>query len=77
MTEYDTFVKKLEELPQGKEIELHVRDLTPGRNKYLVRRVKGVVSSEPLDKGETLWLRFHTGYRHPQPWGIKITAELD
>lgn len=77
MMEYDTFVKSLEELTQGKEIELYVRDLTPGRNKYLVRHVKGVVSNVPLPQSQTLWLRFHTGYKHPQPWGIKITEELD
>ena len=75
--EYDTFVKSLEELPQGKEIELFVRELAPGRNKYLVRKVKGVVSSASVPQGRTLWLRFHTGYRHPQPWNIKITAELE
>lgn len=75
--EYDTYVKTLEELPQGKEVDLYVRDLSPGQHKYIVRHVKGVVSSSRTPQGNTLWLRFHTGYRHPQPWSIKVTAELD
>lgn len=75
--EYDTFVRSLAELPQGQEVELYVRDLAPGRHKYQVRRVKGVVSNKAVPQGDTLWLRFHTGHRHPQPWAIKITAKLD
>lgn len=75
--EYDTFVRSLEELPQGQEVELYVRDLSHGQHKYQVRRVKGVVSTKAVPPADTLWLRFHTGYRHPQPWAIKITAELE
>ncbi|MBI4287944.1 MAG: phenylphosphate carboxylase subunit gamma [Chloroflexi bacterium] len=75
--EYDTFVKSLDELPQGKDVDLYLRDLSPGRYKYIVRHVRGVVSGRATPGGDTLWLRFHTGYRHPQPWSIKITEELD
>jgi hypothetical protein len=78
MIEYDTFVNELEEIPRGQEIELFVRDLTPGPRKYGAKHVKAVVASsgEQLPGGELLWLRFMTGVKYPEPWRIKIVAEI-
>jgi hypothetical protein len=78
MMEYDTFVNTLQEISQGQEIELFVRDLTPGPRKYGAKHVKAVVSSsgEQLPDAESLWLRFMTGVKHPEPWRIKIIAEI-
>ena len=78
MTQYDTYVNTLEEIPQGQEVELFVRDLTPGPSKYSAKHVKALVSSsaEQLPEGELLWLRFMTGVKHPEAWRIKIIAEI-
>ncbi len=76
--EFDTFVENLQELPDGQECRLTIRDLTPGRRKYENRYVRALVSSSPerLPDGDTLWLRFSTGFLYPQPWAIKVVEEL-
>lgn len=76
--EYDTFVEALDELPQGKEVALAIRDLTPGPRKYDSRYVRAVVSSNPQDlpDGDTLWIRLQLGTVHPQPWAIKVLESL-
>jgi phenylphosphate carboxylase gamma subunit len=75
---YDTFVRSLKELPEGQEVELLIRDLTPGMHKYDSRYVRAIISSSPekLPTGDILWLRLERGTLHPQPWTIKITEEL-
>ncbi len=77
--EYVTFVASPKGLPEGEEIRLTIRDLTPGRQKYDARNVKAIVSSsaEQLPEGDILWLRSPVGVLSPQPWAIKITAELE
>lgn len=76
--EYDTFVGSLDELAQGQEIELFIRDLTPGPRKYDNKHVKAIVSSaaNQLPEADILRLRFKTGVVHPEPWRIKIVSEL-
>ncbi len=78
--EYLTFVESLKDLPDGKEVELTIKDLTPAdrRYKYDARYVKALVSSDAkkIPGADTLWVRFRMGVLHPQPYGIKITKEL-
>ena len=76
--EYQSFVRNPENLPEGQEIELTIKALTPGRQKYDARIVKAIVSSSPdkLPGGDILWLRSLVGVLHPQPWAIKIMQEL-
>ena len=77
--EYDTFVYKLDELPDGDECRIVVRDLAPGQRKYNSICVKAVVSSssERLPDGDTLWIRTELGRRYEPPWKIKIIEQLD
>lgn len=76
--EYDTFIESLKDLPEGQEINLTIRDLTPGPRKYDSRWVKAIVTSNSakLTDGDVLWLRFPKGMVHPQPWAINILEEL-
>lgn len=76
--EYLTFVRNLDELLEGEEVELVVKDLSPGQRKYEARHVKAVVSRSPqsMPGADTLRIRFSTGLLHPQPWVIRIVAEL-
>lgn len=76
--EYDTFVKSFDELPQGREVGLRVRDLTPGLRKYDSCWVKALVSSssKELPESDVLWLRSPIGFLYPTPWAIKIIAVL-
>ena len=77
-TEYATFVSDPKVLPEGQEIKLAIKDLTPGPRKYDCRIVKAIVSSSPdrIPGGDVLWLRSLVGALFPQPWAIKIVEEL-
>lgn len=76
--EYEAFIKDIDQLTDGAEVELNIKDLTPGPRKYDSRLVKAVLFSSPeqLPQGDTLWLRSYGGIRHTKPWTMKITQEL-
>lgn len=74
--EYQTFVGSPGELALGKEIELIIRDLTPGSKKYKGHRVRAIVMDKPSPESDTLWLRHRTGVKHAMPFFIKIIQEL-
>ena len=76
--EYSTFVSNPELLPEGKEIKLAIKDLTPGPRKYDCRIFKAIVSSSPdgIEGGDVLWLNSLVGVRFPEPWSINIVEEL-
>lgn len=75
--EYDTFIMKNEELPDGRECYLAIRDLTAGKRKYQTLFVKALVSSsaEQLPDGDTMWVRTELGRLHKEPWKIKIIEQ--
>ncbi len=77
--EYDTFVCGNDQLPHGKECQILIRDLTPGKYKYQSFHVKAIVSSstEQLEGGDTLWVRTELGRLDQQPWKIKIIEEVE
>ena len=73
--EYDTFVERLPDLEENKQIELVIRDCET----YEARRVKAVVASskDKLSEGDVLWVRALRGQKlTKEPWYIRITAEL-
>ena len=77
--EYDTFIDDPEALPQGKEVELLIRDMNPGVEKYTTKRVLSIVSEDiqSLPGGDILWIRWTRGGLRPKPWAIKIVRELE
>ena len=76
--EYLTWVRELKDLPEGEEIQLTIRDLSPGRRKYEARNVKAILfsSHESLPKGDLLRFRSPVGALLPDTWFIKITEDL-
>lgn len=74
-----TFVRDLSELVEDREATIAIRDLSPGPRKYDCKIVKAILASSPdkLPEGDILWIRSWTGVLHPEPWAIKIVAELD
>jgi hypothetical protein len=76
--DYLTIVRNMNELKDGKESEMYVKDLSPGKYKYSCRAVKAMISSAPesLPGADKLWVRYETGVTRPKPWAIKVTAEL-
>ena len=70
-------IESLEDLETGKEIELVIKDLTPGRYKYESRYVRARVGTpQQLPGGDVLWVRFQHGQLQPQRYAIQITEEL-
>lgn len=76
--EFLTFVRSIEDLPEGKEAKLLIKDLTPGQRKYDGRYVKAILSRNPeqFEQGDKLWIRSKTGYLYPKAWAIRIIEEL-
>lgn len=75
--QYDIYVDNLSDLSLGKEVDLTVRDLTPGTHKYTSKYVKAVVGTEEnLPEGDVLFIRYQRGIVDPQPLRIKITEDL-
>ncbi|MDP2646695.1 MAG: hypothetical protein Q8P24_17280 [Desulfobacterales bacterium] len=76
--EWQTFVRKYEDLQEGKT-RLFIKDLTPGPAKYDTRQVRATVSrsKDALPGAEILWVRGESGLKSPEPWFIKIHEELD
>lgn len=78
--EYDTFVLTDPALvPEEKEMELIVRDLTPRDRRYKYRStyVTALVSKSELKYPDRLWIRLGRGQLQEKPWSIKILKELN
>ena len=74
--EYQTFVGSITELPVEKEIELIIRDLTPGKYKYKSTRVIAVLSKESSSGSDTLWIRGRSGVKYATPLFMRIVKKL-
>ena len=76
--EYVTFVNNLDDIPEGKEVQLVIKDLTPGPRKYDNRIVRAIVrsSSDKAPDEDVLWLRSSTGLLYPKPRVMKIMGEV-
>ncbi len=73
---YEIFVRNLDELEEGKEMEMQIRD---GQT-CEVKVVKAFFSpsAERLPDGETLWCRALVGHLlDEKPWRIKITQVVE
>lgn len=76
--EWVIFVSRMEDLVDGEENVLTIRDLSPGQRKYNAKVVKARISSNPetLPDADVLWVRSWIGNLHPKPWAIKIMGEV-
>ncbi len=77
MFHYDVFVENLQHLPEGAEVNLAVRDLSPGLEKYCYSNVKAMVSSDPEKFEHKLQVRFGRGQTHSDPYSIKILEKIN
>lgn len=79
MTEaYETFIRDDADLAEGRETVLVLRNLRPGRRKYLGRNVVGVVTRTPDPSGESYPLRVRSmvGNLIPGEWYVRIVEAL-
>ena len=75
MATYELFVvKELSELKQDEETIVEVRNMATVET----RRVRAILSSSPkkLLDADVLWIRWQRGYKHPEPWAIRIIEDL-
>jgi hypothetical protein len=72
---WDTFVRKPGDLKLGTEVPLVLRDLKPGRRKYGIRHVVGVVH-EGEGPGDGLVVRTVVGVVVPKTYTIEIKREM-
>ncbi len=45
--QYQAFIDDIAQLSEGKEVELNIKDLTPGKRKYDARLVTAVLYATP------------------------------
>lgn len=72
---YEVFVRSLEELAEGKEIEMQIRDCQTAE----VKVVKAILfpPGEEVPEGETVWIRSLVGHLlDERPWRMKVTQVL-
>jgi phenylphosphate carboxylase gamma subunit len=78
--EYDTFILiDPAMVPEEKEMELIVRDLTPTDRRYKYRSafVTALVSISESKYPDRLWIRLGRGQLQEKPWSLKILKELN
>jgi phenylphosphate carboxylase gamma subunit len=78
--EYDTFILiDPAMVPEEKEMELIVRDLTPADRRYKYRSafVTALVSRSESKYPDRLWIRLGRGQLQEKPWSLKILKELN
>jgi phenylphosphate carboxylase gamma subunit len=77
MNQWEVFVMDMSELAEGKDIELSIRTLNPGLQKYTYKRVKAQVSTS-LDKfADQLQVRLGRGQLSAARFSIKVIEEIE
>jgi phenylphosphate carboxylase gamma subunit len=78
--EYDTFILTDPAMvPEEQEMELIIRDLTPGDRRYKYRNayVTALLSKSESKYPDRLWIRLGRGQLQEKPWSIKVLKELN
>ena len=77
MNQWEVFVMDPAELPEGKELELSVRTLNPGHQKYTYQRVKAEVSKTLDQFPDQLQVRLGRGQLSPGRFSIRIIEKVE
>jgi hypothetical protein len=78
--EYDTYVlTDLSLVPEDKEMEMILRDLTPSDRRYKYRSffASAMVSRNESRYPDLLWMRLAKGQLQEKPWSVKIVKEVN
>ncbi|GAB4350496.1 MAG: hypothetical protein Kow006_13340 [Gammaproteobacteria bacterium] len=76
MNKWETFVMDLSELPEGEDLELTVRTLNDGLDKYTYKRVKAQVSADSDKFEDSLQVRFGRGQLAKERFSINVLSEI-
>lgn len=77
MYNFDVFVNSLSDLREGEELNLSLRDLSPGTHKYCYKNAVALVSADENAYPHKLQVRFGRGQAHDKPYSVKIVKEID
>jgi hypothetical protein len=78
--EYDTYIlTDLALVPEDKETEMILRDLTPSDRRYKYRSffASAVVSRDESKYPDKLWVRLGRGQLQEKPWSVKVVREVN
>jgi hypothetical protein len=78
--EYDTYVlTDLSLVPEDKETEMILRDLTPSDRRYKYRSffASAMVSRDEKKYPDKLWVRLGRGQLQEKPWSVKVIKEVN
>ena len=78
--EYDTYVLTDPALvPEDKEIEMILRELTPADRRYKYRGffVSAMVSRDEDKYPDKLWIRLGRGQLQEKPWSVEIVRQVN
>ena len=78
--EYDTYVLiDLASVPEDKEMEMILRDLTPSDRRYKYRSffASVKVSRDEKKYPDRLWVRLGRGQLQEKPWSVKVIKEVN
>jgi hypothetical protein len=78
--EYDTYVlTDPSSVPEDKEREMILRDLTPSEPRYKYRSffASAIVSRDESKYPAKLWIRLGRGQLQEKPWSVKVVKEIN
>jgi hypothetical protein len=78
--EYDTYVlTDLSVVPEDKEMEIILRDLTPSDRRYKYRSffASAMVSRDESKYPDKLWVRLGRGQLQEKLWSVRIVKEVN
>lgn len=73
---WEVFVMDMSELAEGKDIELSIRTLNQGKQKFTYQRVKCQVSPKQDKFPDSLQVRMGRGQLSPAKFSIKVIEEI-
>jgi len=76
MNQWEVFVMSMDELAEGKDLELTIRTLNAGLHKYTYKRVKCQVSNDLKKHPDQLQVRMGRGQLSPNRFSIKVLEEV-
>ena len=76
MNKWEVFVGDLSELDSDEEMELTIRTLNEGKNKYTYKRVNCMVSDNTKEYDDFLQVRFGRGQLAKKTFSINVLGEI-
>jgi phenylphosphate carboxylase gamma subunit len=74
---WEVFVMNMTELAEGQDLELSIRTLNPGNQKYTYKRVRCQVSATADRFSDELQVRMGRGQLSPSRYSIKVIEDVE